>query len=246
MINLLDPISPRARNRGRWFVAFVICGVAGYAIWIHETSEGPVVARVPESFVVFDPPRDPAISVRIDERRTRMPVLATGIALWSRGRTSSRGEVRLVFDRPIVAIRELSTRPSTLSIDDRRARDGRLVIAWSSLAEDEGIALLVAHSGKGYAKVRADHALMTTLWAAGRKMNLQVAILFGLAMFVSLFTFFVPTGNNPSCLFVVLIVLMLSVWGYGLIFVPGYVQRCPKMLFLSIQTKFPQPDWVQG
>ncbi|MGZ5444351.1 MAG: hypothetical protein ACXW5U_11415 [Thermoanaerobaculia bacterium] len=114
-----------------------------------------------------------------------------------------------------------------------------------SLAEDEGIALLVAHSGKGYAKVRADHALMTTLWAAGRKMNLQVAMLFGLAMFVSLFTFFAPTDNNPSCLFVALIVLMLAGWGYVLFFVPGYVQRCPKTLFMSIQTKFPQPDWVQ-
>lgn len=58
MTNLLEPISPRARNWARWFVAFVICGVAGYAIWIHETSVGPVVARVPDSFAVFDPPRD--------------------------------------------------------------------------------------------------------------------------------------------------------------------------------------------
>ena len=52
--------------------------------------------------------------------------------------------MRLVFDRPIVAIRELSKRPSALSIDDSLARDGRLVIAWNSLAEDEGIALRVA------------------------------------------------------------------------------------------------------
>jgi len=175
-----------------------------------------------------------------------MPVDATGIALWSRGRASNRGAVRLVFDRPIIAIRELSKRPSTLSIDDRLARDGMLVIAWNSLAEDEGIALLVAHSGRGYVKVRADHALMTTLWAAGRKTNLQTAISLGLAMFFSLFTFFAPTDNNkPSCLFFPLIVLMLAVWGFVLFYVPGYVQRCPKTLFRSIQTKFPQPDWVQ-
>jgi hypothetical protein len=65
----------------------------------------------------------------------------------------------------------------------------------------------VAHSGKRYAKVRADHALMTTLWAAGRKMNLKVAMLFGLTMFASLFTFFTPTDNNPSCL------VEIPLWG---------------------------------
>ncbi|MGZ5450012.1 MAG: hypothetical protein ACXW4P_22965 [Thermoanaerobaculia bacterium] len=72
---------------------------------------------------------------------------------------------------------------------------------------------------------------MTTLWAAGRKLDLKVAMLFGLPMFVSLVTFFAPTDTNPSCLVVVLIVLMLAGWGYVLVFVPGYVQRCPKALF---------------
>lgn len=167
MTNLLDPISPRARNWARWFVAFAICGVAGYAIWIHETSVGPVVARVPDSFVVYVPPRDPAISVRIDDRGTRMPVLATDIALWSRGRTSSRGEVRLVFDRPIVAIRELSKRPSALSVV--RPQLGYTTASWRMLVYDDTFAPALSLTHNAETLREPVYRLTVFVWNLGRK-----------------------------------------------------------------------------